>query len=162
MAASLTSRISGLHNSFATILNYGQSPLLLAIRLYWGWQLAQSGWGKLHHLDRVTDFFTTLNLPQPHLTAICISSLELVGGILFALGLGTRVISLILFVNMTVAYWAAEKDAFLQVLSDPDKFTGAAAYTFWFATLIVLVFGPGFWAVDTLLAKRFGDTDSRF
>lgn len=162
MAASLISRLSGLHNSFVTILNYGQSPLLLAIRLYWGWQFAQSGWGKLHHLDRVTDFFTTLNLPQPHLTAICISSLELVGGILFALGLGTRLISLILFVNMTVAYWTAEKDAFLQVLSDPDKFTGAAAYTFWFATLIILVFGPGWWAIDTLLARRFGDTDSRF
>ena len=162
MSASLTSRISALHNSFVTILNYGQSPLLLAIRLYWGWQFAQSGWGKLHHLDRVTDYFTTLNLPQPHFTAICISSLELVGGILFALGLGTRVISLILFVNMTVAYWTAEKDAFLQVLSDPDKFTGAAAYTFWLATLIILIFGPGFWAIDTLLAKRFRDPDPRF
>ena len=31
-----------------------QSPLLLAIRLYWGWQFAQDGWGKLTHLARVT------------------------------------------------------------------------------------------------------------
>ena len=30
-----------------------KSPLLLAIRLYWGWQFATDGWGKLHHLDRV-------------------------------------------------------------------------------------------------------------
>ena len=161
MSASLTSRISSLHNSFVTILNYGQSPLLLAIRLYWGWQFAQSGWGKLHHLDRVTDFFTTLNLPQPHLTAVLISLLELVGGILLAFGLGTRLISLVLFVNMTVAYWTAEMDAFVKILSDPDKFTGAAAYTFWFATLIILVFGPGQWAVDTLLVRFFGNADSR-
>ena len=161
MSASLTSRISSLHNSFVTILNYGQSPLLLAIRLYWGWQFAQSGWGKLHHLDRVTDFFTTLNLPQPHLTAILISLLELVGGILFALGIGSRVISLVLFVNMTFAFWIAEKDAFLQVLSDPDKFTGAAAYNFWFATLIILAFGSGFWAFDTLFSRLFKNSDSR-
>lgn len=161
MSASLTSRISSLHNLFVTILNYGQSPLLLAIRLYWGWQFAQSGWGKLHHLDRVTDFFTTLNLPQPHLTAVLVSLLELVGGILLAVGLGTRLISLVLFVNMTVAYWTAEMDAFVKILSDPDKFTGAAAYTFWFATLIILVFGPGLWALDTLLARFFGNADSR-
>jgi putative oxidoreductase len=161
MSASLTSRISSLHNSFVTILNYGQSPLLLAIRLYWGWQFAQSGWGKLHHLDRVTDFFTTLNLPQPHLTAVLVSLLELVGGILLALGIGTRLISLVLFVNMTVAYWTAEMDAFVKILSDPDKFTGAAAYTFWFATLIILVFGPGLWAVDTLLARLFENADAR-
>lgn len=158
-APALTTRISGLHNSFVALLNYLQSPLLLAIRLYWGWQFAQSGWGKLHNLDRVTDFFTTLNLPQPHLTAVCVSLLEFFGGILFALGIGTRIISLILFVNMTVAFWAAEKDAFLQVFSNPDKFTGADAYNFWFATLIILVFGPGLWAVDTLLAKFFGNND---
>ena len=30
-----------------------QSPLLLAIRLYWGWQFVQDGWGKLTHLDKV-------------------------------------------------------------------------------------------------------------
>ena len=34
-----------------------QSLLLLAIRLYWGWQFAQDGWGKLTHLARVTEFF---------------------------------------------------------------------------------------------------------
>ena len=27
-----------------------KSPFLLAVRLYWGWQLMQSGWGKLHNL----------------------------------------------------------------------------------------------------------------
>src|SRR5271170_2933533 len=97
-------RIVGLYDSAVALLNYGRSPLLLAIRLYWGWQFAESGWGKLHNLDRVTGFFTDLNLPQPHLTAICVSLLEFVGGILFALGIGGRLISLVLFVNMTVAY----------------------------------------------------------
>jgi putative oxidoreductase len=149
-------RISSLYNSAVNLLNYGQSPLLLAIRLYWGWQFAQSGWGKLHNLAKVTDFFTSLGLPQPHLTAIFVSLVEFVGGILFALGLGTRIVSLVLFINMTVAYWTAEREAFGQILSDPDKFTSAAAYTFWFASLIVLVFGPGSLSLDWIVRKLFG------
>jgi putative oxidoreductase len=146
-------RVTKLYDSAAALLNYLQSPLLLAIRLYWGWELYQDGLGKLNHLDKVTDFFTTLNLPQPHLTAIFVSVLELVGGILFALGIGTRLIALLLFVNMTVAFWTAEKEAFGAIISDPDKFTAASAYNDWFATLIILIMGPGYLAVDTILRK---------
>ena len=39
-----------------SVLNRLQDPLLLAIRLYWGWQFAQDGWGELPHLDKVTFF----------------------------------------------------------------------------------------------------------
>ena len=31
-----------------------QSPFLLAVRLYWGWQFIEDGWGKLHNLEKVT------------------------------------------------------------------------------------------------------------
>jgi putative oxidoreductase len=135
-------------------LNALGGPLLLAIRLYWGWQFAQDGWGKLHHLARVSSYFAELNLPMPHATALSVSIIELVGGILFAAGVGTRLVSLVLFVNMTVAFWTAEKDAFLGVFSNPDKFQGADAYNYWFAALLILVLGPGWIAVDTLLKRR--------
>lgn len=142
------------------ILNYLQSPLLLAIRLYWGWQLAQDGWGKLHHLDKVTDYFTSLNLPAPHFTAIFVSLVEYVGGILLAVGLGTRIISLILFLNMTVAFWTAEREAFLGVFSNPDKFQGADAYNDWFAALLILAFGPGVFALDWLITRKRSSAES--
>lgn len=134
----------------AALLNRGQSPLLLAIRLYWGWQFAVTGWGKLHNLERVTQFFASLNLPAPHLTALFIGLLEFVGGILFALGVGSRFISLLLFVNMSVAYWTADRDALASFFSAPDKFYGADPFTFWFAALLILVFGPGRFALDHL------------
>ena len=86
------------------VLKRLQSSLLLAIRLYWGWQFAQDGWGKLTHLEKVTNFFTSLSLPAPHMTALCVALVELVGGILFALGIASRLTSLVLFVNMTMAY----------------------------------------------------------
>jgi putative oxidoreductase len=142
------------HDRFASACNRAQSVLLLLIRLYWGWQFAQDGWGKLNNLGRVTDYFTQLNLPAPHMTALSVSLIELVGGILFAVGLGTRLVSLVLFVNMTVAFWTAEKEAFLGLISNPDKFQAADAYNYWFAALLILVLGPGFFAIDTFFRRR--------
>ena len=132
-----------------------QSPFLLAVRLYWGWQFAQDGWGKLHNLDKVTDFFTSLGLPAPGLTAASIASLELVGGILLALGLGSRLIALLLTGNMLTAYITADREALFSVFSDPDKFYGASPYTYLFASVIVLVFGPGSFSVDAWLEKKW-------
>jgi putative oxidoreductase len=138
-------------------LNRLQSPLLLLIRLYWGWQFAQTGWGKLQHLDRVAEFFQTLNIPAPHLNALVVALVELIGGILLALGVGSRVVALVLFANMSVAFVAGDRDAVTQILSEPGKFYGADPYTFWFAALLILIFGPGWIAIDTLLARRKSD-----
>jgi putative oxidoreductase len=144
-----------LYERFAVLFSYLRSPFLLVVRLYWGWQLMQSGWGKLHHLDKVTDFFTSLNLPAPGVTAHFVSGLEFVGGLLLILGLGSRLIGLILSVNMLVAYWTADRDALFAVFSDPGKFYNADPYTFLFASAMVLVFGAGLFSVDALLKKRY-------
>jgi putative oxidoreductase len=146
------------YGRFAWLLSLFESPLLLAVRLYWGWQFAQDGWGKLTHLDRVTQFFTSLNLPAPGTTALMIGLIELVGGILFALGLGSRLVSLVLFVNMTMAYLSVPDDRtnFFHILSKPDDFYGASPYTYWFAALLILVLGPGAFAFDWLIMRRFG------
>jgi len=140
-----------------TLLDWLQSPLLLAIRLYWGWQFAQDGWGKLNHLDHVIQFFTSLNLPAPGLTALTVALVELFGGILFAFGFASRLVSLVLFVNMTMAYLSVPDDRtnFFHILSKPDDFYRASPYTYWFAALLILVFGPGLFAIDTLIARRF-------
>ena len=152
-------RIAKLHYSAVKLLDYLKSPLLLAIRLYWGWELVQDGWGKLHNLDKVTGYFTTLNLPQPHMTALGVSLLELVGGAFFALGLGTRLFAFLLFANMTVAFVVAEPEAFGAILSDPDKFQAASAYNDWFATLLILILGPGYLALDTLVRRFYGKSE---
>jgi putative oxidoreductase len=146
------------YERFAGLLNLFQSPLLLAIRLYWGWQFAQDGWGKLTHLDRVAQFFTSLNLPAPGTTALIVGLIELVGGILFTFGLGARLVSLALFVNMTVAYLSVPDDRtnFFHILSKPEDFYGASPYTYWFAALLILILGPGVFALDWLLMRRFG------
>jgi len=146
-------QLKKLYKTFFYYLSFGQSPLLLAVRLYWGWQLIQSGWGKLHHLDKVTEFFTSLSLPMPAQTAVAISCLEFFGGIFLAIGLLARLTSLALTINLIVAYITADREALSSIFSDPDKFYAAAPYTFLVASIIVLLFGPGKFAVDYLIDR---------
>jgi len=145
------------YRGFARLLNLAQSPLLAAIRLYWGWQFMQDGWGKLTHLDKVTQFFASLSLPAPGVAALLVALVELVGGTLFLLGLASRLTSLVLFVNMTMAYLSVPDDrtAFLHLITAPDKFIAADPFAYWFVSLLILILGPGLFAVDWIIARRF-------
>lgn len=147
-------KLLNLYSCIASGLSSLQSPMLLVVRLYWGFQFAQTGWGKLHDLPKIVGFFASLNIPAPGFAAPAISLLEFAGGILLMLGLFSRPIALLLACNMFVAYWTADRDALTSVLSDPGKFYIADPYTFLFASLMVLIFGAGFFAVDTLIVKR--------
>jgi putative oxidoreductase len=144
-------KLNEYHDRFFQLVSYAQSPFLLLVRLYWGWQLVQSGWGKLHNLDKVAGFFTSLNLPLPAQMAAFIACVEFFGGILLALGLFSRLTALVLTVNMLMAYIIADREAFFSFFSDPDKFSSAAPYVFLFAALLVLIFGPGKFCADHLL-----------
>lgn len=150
-----------LYERFFEAVDFLQSPFLLAVRLYWGWQLVQSGWGKLHHLDKVTEFFTSLNLPMPGTMAAFISCLEFFGGIFLAIGLLSRLTALALTVNMIMAYVTADREALFSIFSDPDKFYAAAPYTFLVASLIVLIFGAGKLSLDALLNRVLDTSDGR-
>jgi len=138
-----------------------QSPFLLLIRLAWGYQMHIAGDGKLHDVGKVAGFFTQLRIPFPAASAVFIAVLEFAGGLLFALGLGSRPIALLFFADMVVAYIAADREALAAIFSDPHKFYAATPYTFLVAALIVLIFGPGKYSLDALLTKRFaGDASS--
>ena len=88
--STVTNQVERLYALFVRLMSNLQSPFLLAIRLYWGWQFALVGWGKLHNLAHVTEFFQSLGLPAPAFTATFVSSFEFVAGILLALGLLSR------------------------------------------------------------------------
>ena len=131
------------------------SPFLLLVRLYWGWQFLQSGWGKLHGLAHVIQYFTSLGIPMPQVAAPCVATLEFVGGLLLILGLGTRLVGLLLSANMLVAYITADREGLLSLFSaDATKFYTADPFPFLVAALIVLVFGAGMYSLDHVLERR--------
>jgi putative oxidoreductase len=146
-------QILRLHDGFVKAVSSLQSPFLLLVRVYWGWQLSQNGWAKLHSLPKVTDFFASLGLPAPGFTATFVSSFEFVCGILLALGLLSRIAALGLGIDMFTAYWTADHVALLSFVSDPDKFQNAASFIYLFVALLLLIFGPGKISLDHLLDR---------
>lgn len=155
--------IRQLHDKFFGFVSYLQSPLLLVLRLYFGWQLAQSGWGKLHHLSGVAEYFGTLGLPMPAQMAVFIACVEFFGGIFLAAGLLSRITGLVLTVNLIMAYEFGDHEALLSFFSNPDKFVAAAPFAFLMVSLIVLIFGAGKFSLDaalSLLIDRSGAKQS--
>src|SRR5260370_14342035 len=146
------------HDRFFGLLSFLQSPFLLFVRLYWRWQLAQSGWGKLHHLSNVAEYFGTLGLPMPAQMALFIACVEFFGGIFLALGLLSRITGLVLTVNMIMAYVMGDHEALLSFFSDPAKFIAAAPFAFLIVSLIVLIFGAWKISVDTAVTILFGSS----
>ena len=130
-----------------------QSPLLLALRLYFFWQLFLTGKGKLSNIGKVSEFFTTLGIPLPTLNAYFIGSLECFGSLLLIIGLASRPLSLLIVISMTVAYLAGDFEAVMNIFSDPDKFVKADPFPFLLTALIILVFGPGLFSIDALMKQ---------
>ena len=146
-------QISKLYDLLIRSANSLQSPFLLFVRVYWGWQFWQTGWGKLQDISKPIEFFTSLGIPFPVFNAWFVALLEAFGGILLIVGLASRLIAIPFVIDMLVAYITADREAFKSFVSEPDKFMAAAPFTFLFASLVILIFGPGSVSVDCLISR---------
>ena len=149
----LLDQARALHSRFVSFANYLQSPVLLVMRLYWGWSFCQTGWGKLNNLGQTTEFFASINIPMPGLNAMMAGTVECVGGLFLLLGLLSRLTCIPLAFTMVVAYLTADHEALAAIFSDTDKFTEAAPFLFLLTSVIVLAFGPGVASLDYLLGS---------
>lgn len=136
-----------------------QSPLLLALRLYFGWQFYLSGKGKLGDPATFADLFAKWGIPFPKLNVYLAGTTECVGGLLLLVGLASRLISVPLAFTMIVAYATADSEALKSIFSDPDKFTGATPFLYLLTVVIVLAFGPGVFSLDWLIGRKVGRSD---
>lgn len=130
-----------------------QSPFLLIVRLYWGWQFFIAGKGKLMNLDNTAKFFESIDIPAPKLNAFMAGSTECFGGLLLLLGLCSRLVSIPLIFTMCVAYLTAHNEELKSIFSKPDDFLSAGPFQFLMAAVIVLIFGPGKFSLDYLLQR---------
>jgi putative oxidoreductase len=149
----MIAKINALYAQFLKIVTALQSPVLLLVRLDWGYQFWESGWAHWNNMPDFVKMFEGLGIPLPSLNAHFIAILEAGGGILLVLGLGTRVIALLLAGDMFVAFITAEREALKSIFSDSDKFFNASPHTFLFVALILLAFGPGKISLDHLIAS---------
>jgi len=142
-------RLANLYGLVERIGNaVGWLPPTLA-RLTVGWIFFQSGWGKLHDLVKVTEYFTELGLPAPAFQATLASTAEFVCGGLLLLGLATRLAVVPLIITMIVAIRTALWD---QVDSLGSLF-GLAEFLY-IALLVWLgTSGAGPLSVDALIER---------
>ncbi len=138
---------------FVRVLNSLQSPLLLALRLYFFWELFQTGVGKFGNIPKVTEFFASLHIPFPVLNVYLVASVETFGSLLLIVGLASRWCALAVFISMSVAYLTADFEALSSVFSDSDKFVKADPFPFWLVALVILIFGPGKLSLDAAIAR---------
>ena len=123
------------------------APLLARITV--GWTFAVTGWGKLHNLQKIIDYFTDLGIPYPQVQAPFASANEFVCGVLVLIGLATRVASIPLIIVMLVAIRTAQWE-------NVDSFAALVGLVEWayiaiFAWLAIA--GPGPVSIDRLIAR---------
>jgi putative oxidoreductase len=134
----------------------GLKPLALLLgRLGVGLVFLSTGWGKVHNLDKVTQFFTELHIPAPGFHAVLVGYSELLCGAALVIGLLTRLATIPLIVSMIVAILTAKR-ADLHGLFD---LVGFEEFTYLVVLVMIAILGPGNWAVDRILAKKLGDPD---
>lgn len=119
-------------------------------RLTLGWIFLQSGWGKLHSLPKVIEFFRSMGIPAPEIQAPFVAFMEFLCGALLLLGLCTRLASLPVIVIMVVAIETAKK-ADIHELSD---LFGAAEYLYIALALWLGAYGAGPISLDAVVARR--------
>lgn len=118
-------------------------------RLVVGWVFVSSGWGKLHNLEGVVQFFRDLGIPAPELQAPFVAGTELVCGALLLAGLATRLAALPLIAVMAVALATALRD---RIEALPDLFgLSEFLYAVLLASLVVLGAGP--YSLDALVNR---------
>lgn len=133
----------------ATLTSLDWLPPLVA-RLTVGWVFVRSGWGKLHNLPQVIQFFTDLGIPAPNLQAPMVAGLELACGLLVLLGLLTRLAALPLIGTMVVALLTAQR---AQIHGVGDLF-GLVEFLYIALLLWLAQAGAGRFSLDTLLGRR--------
>ncbi len=123
-------------------------PLLARITL--GWVFVMSGWGKLQHMPKVIDFFTSLELPAPDFLAHLVAFSELFCGVLIFLGLLSRLASIPLSIIMIVAILTA-KWPDLKEFSDLFKFS---EFLYLLLFVWIVIEGPGKVSLDYITFKK--------
>jgi len=124
-------------------------PLLLA-RISMGSIFILSGWGKLHNLPKVIEFFTELGIPFPELNARFVGLTEFGCGVLILLGLLTRLASVPLIATMAVAIITAKRSD----IGGITDLLGFEEFVYIIFFIWFIVSGAGVVSLDAYFARR--------
>lgn len=140
--------VNGYFQLTESITKLDWLPVLLA-RISLGSIFILSGWGKLHAIEKVTEFFIELGIPFAGFNAVFVGLVEFICGLLLLFGLLTRLASVPLIATMIVALFTAK-------LSDTFSLTDFLAFEEFVYVVILLWFlivGAGKVSLDQWLNR---------
>ena len=138
----------------------------VVIRLMAGAVFLWEGILKFVYANQGVGRFAKLGIPLPQLTAPFVGSLEIVGGILLLLGLGTRLIAVPFIIEMLVAVLSTKPRLFLGTLPLPPPpvppqmgiwavlHEVRSEYAQMMSCIFLLISGPGDCSVDAAMQSR--------
>ncbi len=129
----------------------------LLVRLFVGYFFMETGWGKLHNLDAFAQRFAGWGIPYPYFNAALSAYTEFIGGLLTVCGIGTRLVSIPMIINMLVAILKVN----LKQVTSLDDFVELDEPLYALAYLWLLLSGPGWASIDYLMSRAFGLTGPR-
>jgi putative oxidoreductase len=129
----------------------------LLVRLFVGYFFMETGWGKLHNLDGFAQRFAGWGIPYPHFNAALSAYTEFIGGLLTVCGIGTRLVSIPMIINMLVAILKVN----VKHVTSLDDFVELDEPLYALAYLWLLLSGPGWVSIDYLVSRTFGLTEPR-
>jgi putative oxidoreductase len=121
-----------------------------------GYFFMETGWAKLHNLDGFAGRFAGWGIPWPHFNAALSAYTEFIGGLLTIFGIGTRLVSIPMIINMLVAILKVN----LMSVSTVDDFVELDEPLYALTYLWLLISGPGWVSVDYLISRIFGLSSS--
>jgi putative oxidoreductase len=139
-----------------TLLGRSEWIAQLLVRLFVGYCFMETGWGKLHNLDGFAQRFAGWGIPYPYFNAALSAYTEFIGGLLTVFGLGTRLVSIPMIINMLVAILKVNlmQVSSLDDVSELDEPLYALVY------LWLLLSGPGWVSIDYIVSRALGLTGS--
>ena len=141
------------------------APTLARICL--GWVFVESGWGKIHNLPRVIEFFQSLGIPAPEFQAPFAAWTEFLCGLAILLGVATRLSAIPIAITMVVAILTAKKDELMGPADQPTDLAGKISALYGFSEYLYILLcvylgldGPGPISIDRLIEKWVGKKES--
>src|SRR5216684_608527 len=133
------------------LINTQEWVAQLLVRLFVGYFFMETGWGKLHNLDGFAQRFAGWGIPYPYFNAALSAYTEFIGGLLTVCGIGTRLVSIPMIINMLVAILKVN----LMTVKDLDGFVELDEPLYALTYLWLLISGPGWVSVDYQISRVF-------
>lgn len=163
------------HSAFFGLFQYLWHPLVLILRIHWGWLFFAAGFKKFGAIDQMITQFGEWGILFPEIMVYVVAIIEVVGGLLLFFGAFSRMASFWLAAVMIGAYVTA--DLHYLTAMGPDiltwfndviawntpavlaesPFSGIVAsspFFFFLTSMLVMMYGAGIFSIDAFFGRN--------